>query len=107
MVALMTHLEDVPRAVTRACRIPAMNIKGFCRVMTKYRVGRITTPWISKPMITVMVYMPSWPPICVRSSISTIFPAIRNRMPMGAYLRGGEEQVKISVMVTCSCNTFH
>lgn len=88
----MTHLEEVPRAVTRACRSPAMKIKGFCRVMTKYRVGRIRTPWISKPMITVMVYMPNWPPICVRSSISTIFPAIRNRIPIGAYLGGGEEQ---------------
>lgn len=43
-------------------------------------------------MITVMVYMPNWPPISVRSSISTIFPAIRNRIPIGAYLRGGEEQ---------------
>lgn len=30
--------------------------------------------------------MPSWPPICVRSSISTIFPAIKNRIPIGAYL---------------------
>lgn len=43
-------------------------------------------------MITVIVYMPSWPPICVRSSISTIFPAIRNRIPIGAYLTRGEEQ---------------
>lgn len=97
----MAHLEEVPRAVTRACRSPAMKIKGFCRVMTKYRVGRIRTPWINKPMITVMVYMPSWPPICVRSSISTIFPAIRNRIPIGAYLRGGEKQDK------CDGNMFN
>lgn len=47
--------------------------------------------WIIKPMITVMTYMPSWPPICVRSSISTIFPAIRNRIPIGAYLTEEEE----------------
>lgn len=49
------------------------------------------TPWISKPMITVMVYIPSWPPICVRSSISTIFPAIKNKIPIGAYLKKEEE----------------
>lgn len=51
------------------------------------------TPWISKPMMTVMVYMPSWPPICVRSSISTIFPAIRKRIPTGAYLKGESDGV--------------
>jgi len=70
----------------RACSRPAMKIKGFCLVITKYSMGRMMVAWIVRPMITVMVYMPSCPPICVRSSISTIFPAIRNRMPMGAYL---------------------
>lgn len=54
-----TYLEDVPSAVTRACTSPPMNIKGFCRVMAKYRVGRMITPWINKPMMTVMVYIPS------------------------------------------------
>lgn len=39
-------------------------------------------------MITVMVYMPNCPPIWVRSSISTIFPAIRKSIPIGAYLIG-------------------
>ncbi len=45
------------------------------------------TACIVSPMMTVMVYMPNWPPISVISSISTIFPAIRNIMPIGAYLR--------------------
>ncbi len=43
--------------------------------------------WISKPHITVIVYIPSWPPMAEMSSISTILPAIRNRIPIGAYLR--------------------
>ncbi|TNN80639.1 hypothetical protein EYF80_009147 [Liparis tanakae] len=36
--------------------------------------------------MTVTVYIPSWPPMAVMSSISTILPAIRNRIPIGAYL---------------------
>lgn len=55
-------------------------------------------------MITVMTYMPSWPPICVRSSISTIFPAIRNRIPIGAYLTEEEEQWVIEE--TCDGNIY-
>lgn len=43
--------------------------------------------WTSRPQITVTVYIPSWPPIAEMSSISTILPAIRNKIPMGAYLR--------------------
>lgn len=38
--------------------------------------------------MTETVYIPSWPPTSARFFISTIFPAIRNRMPTGAYLRG-------------------
>ncbi len=45
------------------------------------------TACIVSPMMTVMVYMANWPPISDMSSISTIFPAIRNIMPIGAYLR--------------------
>lgn len=37
--------------------------------------------------MTDTVYIPSWPPTSARFFISTIFPAIRNRMPTGAYLR--------------------
>lgn len=37
--------------------------------------------------MTVIVYIPNWLPMAVMSSISTILPAIRNRMPIGAYLR--------------------
>lgn len=42
--------------------------------------------WMSRPQITVTVYIPSWLPMVVMSSISTILPAIRNRIPIGAYL---------------------
>lgn len=42
---------------------------------------------MSKPMITVTVYMASCPPITPISSISTIFPAIKKRIPSGAYLQ--------------------
>lgn len=80
------YLDDVPKAVMSACRRPVMKMKGFFRVMTKYSVGKIMMPWIMSPMITVTVYIPNCPPICVMSSISTIFPAIKNRIPTGAYL---------------------
>lgn len=43
--------------------------------------------WTSRPQMTVTVYIPNWLPMAVMSSISTILPAIRNRMPIGAYLR--------------------
>lgn len=42
---------------------------------------------MSRPQMTVTVYIPSWPPMDVTSSISTILPAIRNRIPIGAYLK--------------------
>lgn len=86
-VALEIYLDDVPSAVIRACSKPVIKMKGFFRVMTKKRVGRITMPWISRPMMTVTVYMPSCPPISVMSSISTILPAIKKRIPIGAYLQ--------------------
>ena len=70
----------------RACSMPVMKTTGFFLVMTKYKVGRTRIPWIMRPMMTVMVYIPSCPPICVMSSISTIFPAIKKRIPTGAYL---------------------
>lgn len=85
--ALEIYLDDVPRAVIRACNMPVMKMKGFFRVMTKKSVGRIIHPWIRRPMMTVTVYMPSCPPISVMSSISTILPAIKKRIPMGAYLQ--------------------
>lgn len=37
--------------------------------------------------MTVIVYIPSWPPMAEMSSISTILPAIRNKIPIGAYLK--------------------
>lgn len=45
-------------------------------------------------MITVTVYMASWPPITPISSISTIFPAIKNKIPSGAYLEKKEKKEK-------------
>lgn len=36
--------------------------------------------------MTETVYIPNWPPTSARSFISTIFPAIRNIIPTGAYL---------------------
>lgn len=83
----ITYLEDVPRAVMSACKIPPMKTKGFFLVTRKYSVGRTMMAWMSSPQITVIVYIPSWPPMDVMSSISTILPAIRNRIPIGAYLR--------------------
>lgn len=40
-----------------------------------------------RPTMTDTVYIPSWPPTSARFFISTIFPAIRKRIPTGAYLR--------------------
>lgn len=84
---LIIYLEDVPSAVISACNSPPMKTMGFFLVMMKYSVGRTTMAWMSRPQITVTVYIPSWLPMVVISSISTILPAIRNRIPIGAYLR--------------------
>lgn len=56
---LCAYLEDVPRAVMRACSIPVMKMKGFFRVMTKNNIGRTIIPCIMRPIMTVIVYMPS------------------------------------------------
>lgn len=76
----------MPRAVIRACRRPAIKVKGFFLVTTKKSRGRTNRPWMSSPTMTDTVYIPNCPPTRARSFISTIFPAIRKRIPTGAYL---------------------
>lgn len=44
-------------------------------------------PWKASPDTTVMTYSPSFCPIMDGSSISKIFPAMRNTMPKGKYLQ--------------------
>ncbi len=80
------YLDEVPRAVIRACSSPAMKVKGFFLVTTKKSSGRTNRPWMRSPAMTETVYIPNCPPTWARSFISTIFPAIRKRIPTGAYL---------------------
>lgn len=80
------YLDEVPRAVMRACSSPPIKVKGFFLVTTKKSRGRTNRPWMSSPTMTDTVYIPNCPPTWARSFISTIFPAIRKRIPTGAYL---------------------
>lgn len=62
--------------------------------------------WMSSPQITVTVYIPNWPPMTEMSSISVILPAIRNKMPIGAYLRINERYSEFANerSITSFCN---
>lgn len=86
MAVYKLYLEEVPSAVIRACRRPPMKTQGFFWVTMKYSSGKTQRAWMSSPTMTVTVYIPSWPPITAKSSISRIFPAIKNIIPTGAYL---------------------
>lgn len=55
-------------------------------VMSIKSSGRSTSPWMASPDTTVMAYSPSFWLVTDGSSISRIFPAMRNTMPKGKYL---------------------
>lgn len=85
--ATFSYLEDVAKAISKACSIPWMKAKGFFLVMRAKSRGKRMIPWKASPDTTVMTYSPSFCPITDGSSISKIFPAMRNTMPKGKYLQ--------------------
>lgn len=68
--------------------MPAKNEKGFFLVTTKYNKGKKIPPWMTRPMITVTMYMPSCLATTSKSLIAMIFPQMRQAMPNGEYLKG-------------------
>lgn len=87
ILAMLSYLEDVAKAISKACSIPLMKAKGFFLVMSIKSRGKRKSPWMTSPDTTVMAYSPSFCPITEGSSISRIFPAMRNTMPKGKYLQ--------------------
>lgn len=82
----MEYLEAVPRAVIHAWKMPARNEKGLFLVITKYSNGKKIPPWMTRPTITVTMYIPSCLATTSKSLIAMIFPQIRQAMPKGEYL---------------------
>lgn len=85
--AMFSYLDDVAKAISKACSIPWMKAKGFFLVMSTKSRGKRMIPWKASPDTTVMTYSPSFCPITDGSSISRIFPAMRNTIPKGKYLQ--------------------
>ena len=44
--------------------MPLANLKGFVLVKMKYIRGKMISPWISKPDVTVTMYIANWVRIC-------------------------------------------
>jgi len=78
----------------------AKNLKGRCLVATAYKIGRRTKPWMNRPMRTVMKYMPSWPMITEKLSISRSFDDTRNRTPMGDALPTNAHLLREMAVIT-------
>lgn len=53
--------------------------------------GRINPPWITRPTMTVTMYIPSCLATTSRSPMAAIFPAMSEAMPTGEYLNTGAE----------------
>lgn len=81
-----SYLDAVPSAVTQAWNIPMKNLKGFSLTITKYINGRKMPPWIMRPTITVIMYIPSCLATTSKSAIEMIFPQMRQAIPSGEYL---------------------
>lgn len=61
--------------------------------MTKYMSGRKIPPWMMRPTITVIMYMPSCLATTSRSAMEMIFPQMRQAIPRGEYLQEDEARV--------------
>lgn len=63
------------------------NVKGFSFTITKYISGRKMPPWMMRPTITVIIYIPSCLATTSKSAMEMIFPQMRQAIPRGEYLR--------------------
>lgn len=86
----ISYLDAVPSAVTHAWNIPMKKVKGLSFTITKYINGRKMPPWMIRPTITVIMYMPSCLATTSRSAMEMIFPQIRQAIPIGEYLEVDE-----------------
>lgn len=94
----LTYLDAVPSAVTHAWNIPMKNVNGFSLTITKYMSGRKIPPWMMRPTITVIMYMPSCLATTSRSAMEMIFPQMRQAIPRGEYLRADKYTSTVEVL---------
>ena len=81
------HLEAVPMAVIQAGSRPLKYLAGLRLVMMKNMSESVMQAWMSSPVITVTMYMPSCSAVLARFSRLRILPAIRHMIPKGEYLQ--------------------
>ena len=82
----LLYLELIPKAVTKARLIPAINLYGFFLVTMKYINGSTTNPCINRPVRTVTINIANIPTAVGISSMSATLVAIKLHIPIGAYL---------------------
>lgn len=82
-----THLEEVPNAVIMASLKPRKYLRGFLCTTIRYSTGIMIIAWISKPAITVAMYMPTIFNDSRMSFIAATFAAIRLQIPIGENLQ--------------------
>lgn len=83
----LTHLEEVPNAVIMASLKPRKYLRGFLCTTIRYSTGIMIIAWISKPAITVAMYMPTIFNDSRMSAIAATFAAIRLQIPIGENLQ--------------------
>lgn len=80
-------------------------------MVPKNIAGRIKPPWISRPTMTVTMYIPSCLATTSRSPMAAIFPAIRDAMPIGEYLNSQEwlkwSWLRLTLHFLCDLNYFN
>lgn len=77
------HLDPVPNAVANTCPIFEMERYGSRLTTRKKSIGIVTSPWTNRPTITVMKYIPNWPIISVKLTISNTFDRTKKNTPNG------------------------
>lgn len=78
-----SYLEAVPNAVANACPIFATYFTGDFLVIKKNKAGKTRKPCMHNPNSTVIKYIPNWPMITWKLSISSIFEDTKNNTPTG------------------------
>ena len=87
MLRMCSYLEAVPMAVIHAGSSPLKNFAGLRRVMIQNISDNVMQAWMSSPVMTVTMYMPSCSAVVAKFSRLRILPAIRHIIPKGEYLQ--------------------
>ena len=95
----LLYLDDVPKAVTKACIVALTILRGLLLVIIVYRSGRVIRLWMERPTITVTKYSPISRSSSEKSSTSASFPATIEAIPMGEYLRKQRQRATLTCMI--------